>query len=1043
MRILSNRLIKASAGTGKTFALTSRMIRLMLLDVEPNHIVALTFSRAAAGEIFNKLAGRLADAATRDDLAQIESGHVYSDLDRTTAELLRSRYGAPIPRKVFSALLRKLIASQHASMIGTIDSFMTRMVQAFPLELGLQGPMTIMDDYRKDRELQASVSDLLNRDSLSPDAGAFFEAFRQATFGRENKAFGEKLASFVATCQRFYLNNTGANAWGNPDVIWPNGFPFGIRDTAEHLAERLAADIRSDWENVGRTAEWDAFCTFVRTFSASIPSSLPAAVKNVLTACRPQTTSIEISYNRKSICFTGAKARLIRETIETLYGLVLQSRCKTTQGFFALMRQFETAYYQNTRRRGLFTFDDIPRLIENLDVSVRQNIEYRFDGRFRHWALDEFQDTSRMQWAAISNLIDEVIQSTEDDRSVLIVGDMKQAIYGWRGGDVSLFQKEADSGHYALSDLSLSFRYCPQIAALVNRVFDGGKIAALLKSSADAAGAKWEKLWLPHISQQGGGFARVERVCEPDTDAGETTADPYIRAACGHLLCVRPWERGLTAAILVRSNEHGKRFADALRHAGIPAVWEGESAICDTPVVTALLHVLHVAEHPGDTLAWQHVCATPLARSVFKKACSLSAAQGPAELSRHVLDDVSRLGLARTLRTYSEAMSGFGTDLFTQARLEELVRAATQFAADADPETMLSDFTAFVEAFVTRDVADTATVKILTIHRSKGLGFDFVLLPVIESNGIDVIRPDEMLSDGNGTWLLSDPGKLVAQSDAVLTAARADKINEGVFEALCVYYVAMTRAKHALVVLLKPPPKKSSQTLYFSNHIEAALGVPLPYSDGDENWFTHADAGGQAADRPSPKSESIPFAREKRHTMRRLTPSAAAYHGQTASTLFSPRDDSAAQRGTQLHEALSHIVWLDESSSQPAEIPTAELDLTVDSEFRNALRKPPHVIDLWRERAFELVDDNQWMSGALDRVVFFDERGQRRAEIFDFKTNRRRENESESAFSRRMEATYAGQMTSYRHALSLLSGLPENAITCTLLLTDTRQAVHV
>ena len=145
MRVLKNSLIKASAGTGKTFALATRMIRLMLLGVEPNHIVALTFSRAAAGEIFNRIAGRLADAATSDAQAAAESSHVFQDLDLALAATLRTRYGASVSRSAFACLLRKLISTQHASMIGTIDSFMTRMVQAFPLELGLQGTLTIMD----------------------------------------------------------------------------------------------------------------------------------------------------------------------------------------------------------------------------------------------------------------------------------------------------------------------------------------------------------------------------------------------------------------------------------------------------------------------------------------------------------------------------------------------------------------------------------------------------------------------------------------------------------------------------------------------------------------------------------------------------------------------------------------------------------------------------------------------------------------------------------------------------------------------------------
>ncbi|MDD4017216.1 MAG: UvrD-helicase domain-containing protein [Kiritimatiellae bacterium] len=1039
MSVLKNCLIKASAGTGKTFALATRMIRLMLLGVAPNHIVALTFSRSAAGEIFSKIADRLADAATSDTQAEEESGHVYRGLDIPFQEMLRNRYGDPIPQTVFASLLRELIITQHMSMIGTIDSFMTRMVQAFPLELGLQGSLTIMDDYRAERERNAAIARILNRTGTGPDDNALFRAFRQALFGREGKTYGKKLQDFVSTWHTFLLDYPDATLWGRPETIWPGAMPFPIHDSAEHLAQRLTDEIRPDWIGAKPGSMWDEFCAFVRTFNGTFPNK--ASVNKVLDAYQPQAASFAVQYVREKHDFTGEKALLLLQTVETLFGLTLLTRCESTQGIYNLMAQIESAYAQNTRNRGLLTFDDIPRLIGRLDQSVRQNIEYRFDGRFRHWALDEFQDTSRGQWAAIHNLVDEVIQSGEDERSIFLVGDMKQAIYGWRGGDVAIFERELSSGCYEQSDLSLSHRYSPQIANLVNRVFEGGRIAAILSGSAREAGEKWRDLWTRHTSQEPDGAFHVGRVRECNAETGEDKVVPYLEAACSHLHAVRPWERGLNAAILVRTNDQGQRFAEALRRSGIPAVWEGESAISDTPAVSALLHALKVAVHPGDTLAWRHVCASPLARTVFLNACALPQQQGVAALSRHVLDDVSRLGLPRTLQNMADALSGIGSDPFTRARLNALLCAATQFVAQTDAESTLTDFIAFVGSFKTRDVADTSTVKILTIHRSKGLGFDFVILPVIENDGITTIRPGKVLTANDESWLLSDPGKHVTGADPRLSAARERTVNRGVFENLCVYYVAMTRVRRALVMLLKPEPKKASETLYFSDLVAEAFDAPLPWSDGDPRWF----------ERPVPSPEAtqpLPMpagqvARPKRRVIRRMTPSSASYHGQAASKLFSPRDSSATQRGTRLHEALCRLEWLDAAAPQPSDISAADLDLTVPSTFRDALIRQPHAIELWRERPFELIANDEWISGVFDRVVFFEEQGTRRAEIFDYKSNRCRDGESETAFAQRMYETYVGQMTSYRHALAQLSGLPEHAIRCSLLLTSTRQAVPV
>jgi len=107
------------------------------------------------------------------------------------------------------------------------------------------------------------------------------------------------------------------------------------------------------------------------------------------------------------------------------------------------------------------------------------------------------------------------------------------------------------------------------------------------------------------------------------------------------------------------------------------------------------------------------------------------------------------------------------------------------------------------------------------------------------------------------------------------------------------------------------------------------------------------------------------------------------------------------------------------------------------------LSRPPCVVDLWRETSFELVFDGQWISGTFDRVVFFEEQGRRKAEILDFKSNRRRDNEAEADFANRMRETYTSQMTSYRQALTHLSGISARDIRCTLLLIDTLQAIPV
>ena len=131
-----NLLIRASAGTGKTFALATRYLRLMLLDkVDPAKIIALTFSRAAAQEIYTKILERLWRAAEDENNAKDESTEICKGLG------LAESWN----KETFASLLRSLLDTQHLGTIATLDSFILRMVRNFPLEMGFQHAVEVLD----------------------------------------------------------------------------------------------------------------------------------------------------------------------------------------------------------------------------------------------------------------------------------------------------------------------------------------------------------------------------------------------------------------------------------------------------------------------------------------------------------------------------------------------------------------------------------------------------------------------------------------------------------------------------------------------------------------------------------------------------------------------------------------------------------------------------------------------------------------------------------------------------------------------------------
>jgi len=972
---LPNLLIEASAGTGKTYALVDRMIEQLRAGVEPRELVSLTFSRAAAGEIFSRFVGRLAEGAATNPAD--------------------------------AALLRKVIATQHLSMIGTLDSFLMRLVKTFPLEMGLGGETEILDDYAANTARTAVSFGILRRTDRATRR-AFTDAFRLARNHEDSRSFIDDYRKIIGTWHERLLSHPDAEMWGHEERIWPEGMPFPPADEADLKA--AADDLRQMGErnpeiagNQRLSAAWRNFADWVEKFRGKFtkPASIFERIAEDGEAFRKLL--VEFKYY-KDYAFGGADAQTIKIAVRTVLGYALRIRLETARGLYALLAPFEREYERRVRSLGHVTFSDLPRLISKLGELDRLAIEFRMDAKIRAWALDEFQDTSREQWQALGNLVHEA--QADDQKETFIVGDRKQAIYGWRNGDVSIFARERSGGGYANRSLDKSWRYGPEICDAVNRVFMSARINAECQSwtCAEHQTAKPERK----------GYVKV-------VDAPGRTMEDFVAPVANELEATRPWEKGLEAAILVRGNKFGKYLAAQLKARGILDVaWEGESAVLDTPALRVFTDLVKLAEHPGDEFAWTHFRLSPLARAWY--------ADGVPEDPGVVSAEFARLftckGMVRTfqaLRAKLPEDPELAWSAFTEARFIDMLRAAAEFELALEPGTRLSDFEAFLEARTKRDAVQPGMVRIMTIHRSKGLTFDCVIVPLYEHEGLGSgVSPLE--GDG-GEWILPNPGQLVTKNDPLLDGIAEARREMDIQEALCIYYVAMTRAKYAVSMILMPPTKGQSPQVRFSDILrESGLGKGV----GDPDFRATEPAQGGAADVPA---EPTPPVRGLRVRVRRRLPSKILHAGMSAGDLFV--DDSARQAAKDCGDAIH------------AEMQKVEFLESASDDFERALLKPEGFVELWREKAFEIVADGQWTSGQFDRIVFTATPSGRKAVIYDFKSNALRHGESQEDFARRMRSAYASQMASYRKAVVHLTGLPAESVKAVLLLTETHQSVAV
>ncbi len=1057
--LIQHEAILASAGSGKTFQLAHRYIRLLAHDVDPNRIIAITFSRKAAGEIFTAIASHLRAAAVSEQEA------------RQTAERIRR---PDLRAPDFLHLLRVFLHNLQRLHISTIDSFTVGILRAFPMELGIAPEFDIT--HNGSIEAEHARTEALTRlfresDPDTNDKQDLLEAFKQATHGRESKSFAAEFNRFIADYQEWHKWLPDRDAWGQPGRIWPDGTEWLNAPPDFHAAlEALKTHTQTaEWKTYAQE-KWAEFLHELEAWHPGLPWNRIAYLADRLLAAADQLRNghIELKISRDTYTPSGPPADWMWTLVRHLMHRAITAALTTTQGIFRLLNRFERHYDAHIRRPGLITFDDALYLIIRggrslsrvTDDPTRLHIDFRLDSRLDHWLIDEFQDTSDLQWDVLRNLADEVLQDTEGARSFFFVGDVKQAIYGWRGGNYKLFGEILGQygNHIHTRPLNTSFRSSQAVLDAVNRVFDH-----LPDDLPEPVRDQWKSLWGTHT-------CRTDTTPPPGhmafLEAGEDRLDQdAVHRACADLLrAMDPLRRGLTTAILVRQNKTAKTIANVIRAAcpDIPVSIEGESELADNPVVLLLLALIQYAAHPGDTLAREHLRTSPLGPALF------TPAPNPTALLMHI----HQAGYQSFLRHWSNALDEtISLDAFGRHRLQALLDAAGEFDATGRREPDV--FIDHMRAYTFPEQAADSTVRIMSIHKSKGLGFDVVILPELIGSltagfegGIHVARD----TDSRPAWALLMPNKSVREQDEILRRESRHAEYNGCFENLCVLYVALTRAKRGLYAIATPPPKKPG-ALNVAAHLRLQLqgnmgarptntltlngtAYGVIHESGTRDWYQdkpllEIDTEPRRKDIP----KRFPKKKSKRRRLLQTSPSARAEEPRAAHLLFMPTVTRSLDFGTAVHALFEHVDWSDTTDAEQAirqwRATVADSDDEAETHFRKAFRvpeiasalaKPEGDVTVWRERAFEAVIDDEWITGMFDRVVIVrDASGAvTNAEILDYKTN----DVDEKTIITTTEH-YRPQLQLYAKALAKLIRYPHDRIVCKLLFTRPGRVVRV
>jgi len=1016
MSMPPSRLISASAGSGKTYALTTHFLALLGCGEDPASICAITFTRAAAGEILERLCQRLVDAIEHED----RRADISRDLGwRVSCDDAR-------------AMLRWLLDSLDRLNISTIDALLHRLATAsalgldFPPAWGMLEPE--QDEWLREQALEHAMSSS-KRGELS--------ALIEALIGKPSLSPRQAVLKVMREAAHRVRGVPGEEPW---ESLRPRLQPL----SDEQLGEAIDALERM---NLPLTKSGKPRISWQKAV-ASLVESLRNRRYDDAIKMKLVQRALEEYPKFDRVEMDADHLRCLRPIARHLRAIVLHRVYRRSIALRDLAHRYLES--EDTLKRGhrLLRFDDIPPLLVRADVMGNlPELGERLDLSIRHLLLDEFQDTSIIQLRLLLPVLDEIL-SSDDGRTCLIVGDAKQSLYTWRDAEPGLLRAVGERYQDRLEHVSLdlSYRSSQVVLNAVNQVFGTLQTNNALHSAPEAARVWQERFHAHRAARQIDGQVRL--IETPAAD-GNDEDRPHLAVCVGRVCEIRERAPWASIGIIVRTNKAIRPIVDALRRRGIAASEEGGSTLCDTRPVACAIALLRLALHPLDNAARMLVGTSPLGPAVGLLD-PLDERQG-TRIASQVRAQVARHGLAPWLVEIRERLASSMVEE-EHARFEQLIDLAGAFDAGTSPR-----LEAFLEMVDTRkiDLPSMHPVRVMTAHHAKGLEFDAVILCELDGS----IEPKErglILERTDPLGPVSGATRVPTKDELPFCDQRLRQIYDAhrqrcIEEALCVLYVAMTRARRSLDMIIAPPPKDPGAITHAWILREALAGEPSEEDDdsgvlfslGDDSWM---DATREEDPEPAPRAVEIRLRSRGRRPSARLSMRAASRPSgpPTPAAILRPTGETGAQIGSIVHALFERVAWIEDFEADDDDL--LQVARAVSPEhaqaglelFRRALQseslahvlsRPKGECELWRERPFVVRIEEPTatlVSGRFDRVHVFREEGRAmRAMILDFKTDR----EDEASLRER----YHAQMDTYRLALAQMLDLPSDCITCALV----------
>lgn len=799
------RIMKASAGSGKTFNLAKTYIRLLLTDEERysyRHILAVTFTNKATDEMKSRILKELHQLA----VSPLDSPYYE--------ELAPSFENDGLLRRRAETVLCDILHDYGAFSVSTIDRFFQQTLKAFSREIGQ------FATYQVELDKESLVAESVDRvlDSLSDDNKELLGWLTQSALEELQKGRKYNLESSLKKVAKTLKSDEHRAAVEE----------FGIDEEKEYSKENLArmkkalfsvtasfrkevrdaakAFVSAAGENGLSKEDFSRTCFDSVYASASAkPDDKPAYPSNtIFKNCEDFGRWFRKADRPRFACLEGVLMPLLQKYCNVfaekykVYSTAL--RISPILNELGIAGDLNREFKALMKEKNVLSLDDSNVILRNIiDGTDAPFIYEKLGVRFEHFLLDEFQDTSRIQWDNFRPLIENSVAQGKEN---LLVGDVKQSIYRWRGSDWRMMAREVQGEFQgcAVETLDSNYRSLRNIVEFNNGFFeyassvldgflgDGSDFsvrdiysdASQLVRSRSASEGSVEVLFCGKDDEMRMILDAVRRVCDAGARLGEIT-------------------------VLVRNNKIGSAVAKYLLENGVSVISDDSLQLKSSVVVRQVVSLLSSVCNEEDTIG------SFLAGEVGVNVSGLtylSLTDLCERLLRILKDRDPELFDSET--QYVQALMDFVQDY--SAANGNSIDGFLNAWRDADP--MISS------------PADPESVRVMTIHKSKGLEFQHIIFPFAEEielsrNGAHWVRPSvegtELEGIAGGVYNV-----MLRKPDNEDTLFRDSSLKEMRFQSvdnINTIYVALTRPVKGLTVIAAEPPKKI---------IEAVTGPVVP-----------------------------------------------------------------------------------------------------------------------------------------------------------------------------------------------------------------------